>query len=135
MANFKTVPLVQRSAPVAAAAVIKSGDLIQLNAAGYAIPVPTSGWAATSSRVLGYAVDGVDNSLGANGDSQVTIRACEGFQVTLTGAAITDVGEKVYANGPASVTKTLAANEPDCGEVWQYSGTDKVFVIFRKVGL
>lgn len=135
MSKFDTVALRLRAAPVAASTSIKSGDLIQLNAAGYAIPVPTSGWSATSSRVLGYAYCDVDNSAGAAGDATVTINASDGYAVALTGAAVTDIGKKVYANGPGSVGFTNVGNEPDCGEIWQYSGDDEVFVIFRKVGL
>ena len=135
MSKFDTVALRLRAAPVAASTSIKAGDLIQLTTAGYAIPVPTSGWLASSSRVLGYAYCDVDNSAGVAGAATVTINASDGFAVELTGAAITDVGKKVYANGPGSVGFTNAGNEPDCGEIWQYSQTDEVFVVFRKVGL
>lgn len=62
---------------------------------------------------LGHAIEAVDNSAGASGAERVRVLAGEGtykLQVTLTGIAITNLGEAVYASDDGTITLTAGGN-------------------------
>ncbi len=84
--------------PVAAGAVIPSGTMYFVTAAGFATST------ATGNQFAGICVRGVDNASGANGDVNV-----EGFregQFVLPGAGFSqsDVGSKANASDNFTVT-------------------------------
>lgn len=60
----------QFSHPVEEAVVIHKGSMVGLNAAGYAVPVTE----ATGITAVGMAEESVDNTSGADGAVNVTIR-------------------------------------------------------------
>lgn len=93
------------SDPVAAATVIYAGALVQLNAAGNA--VPASATAANISR--GVARDKVDNSAGAAGDLRVeTSRGVFCFKNSAGADEITraEIGDNCYVVDDETVAKT-----------------------------
>ena len=90
--------------PVAAGAVIPSGTLYFVTAAGFATST------ATGNKFAGICVRGVDNSPDADGETNV-----EGWregQFVLEGAGFSqsDVGRKVYAVDNIAVSTTSVDN-------------------------
>lgn len=111
--------------PVAANTLIKRGDIVQINASGYAIP----GAASNGFRAVGVADSEVNNLTGSdNGGAAgaVDIEVEYGiFEMTLTGSAILP-GDAVYVAGPQSVTATPGTNGP-AGFCHEIRGTTHYF--------
>lgn len=90
--------------PVAANAVIETGGLVALNAAGYAVPAAST----VTGHVVGRSLDAANNLGGANGDLVVTpkrgIFACSNSDTAPVDVA--DVGQIVFAEAPDIIRKT-----------------------------
>ena len=87
-----------RSYQVANAKHVYKGAFVGLAIDGYAQPL-TAG-----DPFVGIAYEEGDNSDGADGDSAVRVFTIGDFGLTLTGAAITDIGRAVYAADDGTVT-------------------------------
>ncbi len=93
-----------RSFQVAAAKQVFKGALVGLASAGYAQPL-TGG-----DRFVGIAYEQIDNTSGANGDVSARVYTLGDFGMTLSGAAITDVGRPVFASADDTLTFTATGN-------------------------
>ena len=93
-----------RSFQVAAAKHVYKGALVALASTGYAQPL-TAG-----DRFVGVAYEEIDNSSGANGDLSARVYTLGDFGMTLSGAAITDVGRPVFASADATLSFTATGN-------------------------
>lgn len=60
---------------VAASALIETGKLVALNAAGFAVPASDT----VGLKVVGMAEETIDNSAGANGDKIVLVKRKKAF--------------------------------------------------------
>lgn len=99
----------QFSDPVAAATVIHAGALVQLNAAGDAVP----GSATAANVARGVAIEAVDNSAGAAGALRVaTRRGVYAFANSAGADEITraEIGDTAYVVDDQTVAKTSATN-------------------------
>jgi len=105
---------------VAAAATVFKGSLVGL-AGGYARPL------VAADPFAGIAYEQADNTHGADGDLSVRVYTQGDFQMTLAGAAVTDVGEAVYASDDATLTKTSEGNSL-VGTIVGYVTTDTIIV-------
>lgn len=124
----------RRAYPMAADAVIKSGDTVCL-LNGYAVP----GQAGTTLRAKGIAAESKDNTGGAAGALSVeVILSCgpdgvRSFKRTNdpgAGAlAAADVGSKVYVLNATGVTKTTSGNSV-AGELDRIDASGNPWVIF-----
>ena len=94
--------------PVAAGKRIFSGAVVCLNATGYATPAIT----AEGLKFPALAIEGADNSAGANGDILVAVeRTVVGLDcdVSVTRAVI---GQKVFLVDDHTVTATASGKSP-----------------------
>lgn len=87
---------------VTASTTIYAGDLVMVTS-GYAVPADDT----ASSLFVGVAKEQVDNSSGADGDETVDCYLSGVVSCVAVGAAqATWVGQKVFANGDATVALT-----------------------------
>lgn len=100
--------------PVAASTTIYSGGFVGILASGYVQPYVNSTPGTTLAgfdRLVGIALEEVDNGSGSAGDltCKVLISGC--FYHAVSGLAITDVGAPVYASDSGTLTKVALGNE------------------------
>ena len=99
--------------PVAAATTIYSGGFVGMLATGYAQPYVNSTVATSLTgfdRLLGVALEEVDNSAGAAGALTVKVLISGCFKHAVSGLAITDIGTPVYASDDNTLTKVALGN-------------------------
>ena len=77
----------------AAVDIIYKGGMVCLNAAGYAAPASD---AVAYSRVIGVAMENVDNSGGAVGDINVMVQTNRTFRFACASIEAADVGRMMY---------------------------------------
>lgn len=104
------------------------GSMIFIQADGYATT------AAGGLAFLGHADAECDNSAGSSGDKSVRVRRGEyRLQVTLTGVAIADVGDPIYASDDGTLTKTSTSNSL-VGRIVRYVAANTCVVEFNGIG-
>lgn len=99
--------------PVAAATTIYAGSLVGMLATGYVQPYVASTVATTLTgfdRLVGIALEEVDNSSGLAGALTVKVLIGGCFYHAVSGLAITDVGAPVYASDDSTLTKVALGN-------------------------
>lgn len=89
---------------VIAADIIYEGAAVGDNGSGYARPL-TAG-----DPFLGFAEEKADNSAGAAGALNVTVKTKGRVQLAIGSLAITDVGKPVYASDDDTFTLTAGSN-------------------------
>ena len=108
-----------RSFAVAAGEHIYKGAFVGLSSGGYAQAL-TAG-----DLFIGVAYEEADNSSGSAGDASVRIYTLGDFRHALSGAAITNLGDAVYASADDTLTFTSTSNSyvgcavdvPSSGEI------------------
>ena len=93
-----------RSFQVAAGLHIFKGSLLGLTSGSYLRPL-TAG-----DLFVGIAFEEMDNTGGANGDLSSRVYTLGDFGLTLTGAAITDIGRPVFASADDTLTFSADGN-------------------------
>jgi len=95
-------------APIAASTKIEAGNLVALNASGYAVHASD----AANLKVIGRAEETVDNSAGSAGDLAIPIkRGAFCFANDATQAVtIAHVGKKIYVKDSATVQSATGTN-------------------------
>ena len=99
--------------PVAAATKIYSGAFVGMLATGYVQPYVGSTVATTLTgfdRLVGVAVEEIDNSAGSAGDKTVRVLISGAIYHAVSGLAITDVGAPVFASDDNTLTKVALGN-------------------------
>ncbi len=99
--------------PVAASTKIYSGGLVGMLSTGYVQPYAGSTVATALTgfdRLVGVALEAVDNSAGSAGDLTVDVLTSGCFYHAVSGLAITDVGAPVYASADGTLTKVALGN-------------------------
>lgn len=94
-----------RRVPLPANGKIFQGALVQINAAGYAVP----GSATAANVAIGRAEESVDNTGGANGDRGIDVkRGVFRYANSAAGDLIgrTEIGKTVYVVDDQTVAKT-----------------------------
>lgn len=92
-----------RSFKVAASAHVYKGGFIGLNS-GYARAL------TAADQCVGVAYEEADNSSGSDGDITGRVYTQGDFLHTLTGAAVTNIGDAVYASADDTLTFTSSGN-------------------------
>jgi hypothetical protein len=92
-----------RSFQVAASAHVYKGGFVGLNS-GYARAL------TASDQCVGIAYEEGDNSSGSAGDITVRVYTQGDFLHTLSGAALTNIGDAVYASADDTLTFTSSGN-------------------------
>ena len=108
-----------RSLQVAASKHIYKGALVGLSSGGYAQPL-TAG-----DLFVGIAYEEIDNTNGGDGDVSVRLYTLGDFGHSLSGAAVSNIGDAVYASADDTLTFTSASNSyvgravdvPSSGEI------------------
>ncbi|MGL5344844.1 MAG: hypothetical protein ACRC9O_09615 [Plesiomonas sp.] len=116
--------------PCERAVVIGAGNVVCVNADGYAIP----GGKGAGYRVVGVSDDAVDNSIGAQGERSILVRRAKAFYLDNSATApITqaDVGKPCYLQDSVTVTQSDADNAPLAGRVLTVSADEGVQVLFN----
>ena len=113
--------------PVAATTHIYAGTLVFLNAAGYA----DDDIAAGANTFAGVSIAEVDNSGGANGDTDVEVYAEGIFELTGAGFTQGTVGENIYASDNYTATET-STNNVLIGTCVEFVSATKILVKFHK---
>jgi hypothetical protein len=93
-----------RTFKVAASTTIYKGSLVSVQADGYAAPL------TAAELFVGVAYEEIDNSAGADGDKSVRVYTVGDFNHALSGAAIANVGDEVYASDDGTLTFTSTSN-------------------------
>ncbi len=93
-----------RTFQVEGTAHIYKGSLVGLASTGYAQPL------AAGDPFVGIAYEEIDNTSGANGALTVRVYTLGDFGLSLSGAAITDIGRPVFASADDTLTFTGAGN-------------------------
>jgi hypothetical protein len=93
-----------RSFKVAGSTKIYKGSLVSIQADGYVAPL-TAG-----ELFAGFAYEEVDNSAGSDGDKTVKVYTQGDFEHALSGAAIANLGDEVYASDDGTLTFTSTSN-------------------------
>lgn len=96
----------QEDYPVIAADIIYEGAAVGENASGYARPL------AAADPFLGFAVRKADNSGGAAGDINVTVKTRGRVQLAVAGATAITANDRqaVYASDDNTFTLTASSN-------------------------
>jgi len=115
----------RNSAPIIADDIVYEGAMVGDNASGYGRPL------VAGDPFLGHNIEKVDNTGGAAGDKNITLRSGRyRLKVTLTSVAITDVGKVVYASDDATLTLSQGGNSR-VGVVVRYDTTNTCIVEFQ----
>ncbi len=93
-----------RSFKVGGAETIYKGSFVSVDSSGYAAPL------AAAETFVGLAYDQADNSAGSDGDKSVKCYTQGDFELALAGAAITNIGDAVYASDDGTLTFTSTSN-------------------------
>ena len=92
-----------RSFPVKASAHVYKGALVGHNG-GYARGL------VAADPFLGVAYEEADNSAGSDGDKDVRVYTIGDFDLALSGAAVTNLDDLVYASADGTLTFTSTSN-------------------------
>jgi predicted RecA/RadA family phage recombinase len=92
-----------REFPVVASAVIYRGAALSVRSSGYVGPL------AAGEQFAGFAYESVTGT-GTNGEKKVQAYVQGDFEVPLASAAVTDLGDALYASDDGTFTKTSASN-------------------------
>jgi len=112
-----------QSVPMAASVVIKEGAYVALNSSGYAVNGD-----ASQSVFLGLALEAKTGGASA-GDEYITVSLEREILIkTLTGVALTDVGESVYLEDYDNEYTLSSTGHKLVGTVTEYVGTDSAWV-------
>ena len=92
--------------PVIASDIIYEGAAVGENASGYARPL------VAADPFLGFAVEKADNSAGAAGDKNVTVKTRGRVRLTVAGATAITANDRpaVYASDDGTFTLTSTSN-------------------------
>lgn len=92
--------------PVIASDIIYEGAAVGENGSGYARPL------VAADPFLGFAVDKADNSVGAAGDKNVTVRTKGKVKLAVAGATAITANDRpaVYASDDNTFTLTSTSN-------------------------
>ncbi len=93
-----------RSLKIAASAQVFKGGFIGITSGGYARPL------VAGDEFVGIAYEEADNSAGADGDVSVRVYTLGDFGHALSGAAITNLGDAVYASADDTLAFTSTSN-------------------------
>ena len=93
-----------RSFQVAASKHIYKGAFVGLDSSGYAQPLEAG------DVFVGIAYEEIDNSSGSNGDKSVRCYTIGDVGHALSGAALTNIGDPVYASADDTLTFTSTSN-------------------------
>lgn len=121
-----------RSFLVKGATKLFQGGMVCLGATGYAIPAADAA-AMVGPKVMGIAMDTVDNSAGADGAKRVRVLAgIFALNNDTDAVALTEIGKSVYVKDDNTVRKATGTNSVVAGELFEI---DAAGVVFVKVGL
>jgi len=98
---------------VAASTTIYRGGFVSLKSDGY-LEMYVAGSSATTStgnRLIGIAMDAVDNSSGSDGDKRCQVLVDGSFEYALTGAVIGDVGAPVFLSDDNTLNKDASSGQ------------------------
>lgn len=120
--KFSEQTLKGRNLPAVASDIVYKHSALG-DASGYAQPL------SAGDRFLGFAVEQVDNSSGSAGDKYVEVYHKGEVELSVTSAAVTDIGKPVYASDDNTFTFTSGSNTYiGCVVAWVETG--KVLVSF-----
>lgn len=108
--------------PVKASSIIYEGAAVGL-ASGYARGL------VAGDDFMGFAERQADNSSGSDGAINVRVISKGLVQLTISGVAVTDVGQPVYASADGTFTLTQGTNS-FIGNVYRYVTTNTAVVAF-----
>ena len=93
-----------RSFPVKAQTHVYKGGFVGLDLNGYAQPL------VAGNQAVGLAYEEIDNTSTTDGELSVRVFTEGDFAHALTGAALTNIGDAVYASADDTLTFTATAN-------------------------
>lgn len=110
-----------RQFAVATNVKIYRGALLSVKSSGYVGPL------IAGEQFAGIALEDMDNSGGANGAKKVRAYTVGDFELPLSGAAITDIGDAIYGTADDATSKTSSSNTY-IGVITGYVGSTTVIV-------
>lgn len=116
-----------RSFQVGASKHVYKGSFVGLATTGYAQPL-TAG-----DAFVGLAYEEQDNSSGSAGDKSVRVFTVGDFGLTLSGAAVTDIGRAVYTSDDATLTFDSEGNS-FVGYVQDFVATGEIILRLNTKG-
>jgi hypothetical protein len=96
------MPLDTNAVPVKAGVKISAGMLVAKTSAGYGQPFVQG----DDNYLIGFALESVDNTDGADGDKIVSLKSSGKVSLFLSGITVADVGHAVNATGANGFSMT-----------------------------
>lgn len=93
-----------RSFKVGGGETIFKGSFVSVDASGYSAPL------GAAETFIGIAFEECDNSDGSDGDKSIRCYTQGDFEHALSGAAVTNIGDAVYASADDTLTFTSTSN-------------------------
>lgn len=93
-----------RAFKVGGGETIYKGAFVSVDSSGYGAAL------AAGETCIGLAFEECDNSTGSDGDKSIRCYTQGDFEYALSGAAVTNIGDAVYASADDTLTFTSTAN-------------------------
>lgn len=118
-----------KSYPVAASKIY-AGSLVAINSAGYAVPASDT----ASLKVVGVALEQVDNSAGAAGDKSIKVEAPIVARFNATSITQAMVGQVVYVVDDNTFDDALGTNGIKAGRLVEFISTTEGWIEIEEGG-
>jgi hypothetical protein len=102
--------------PVKAATRIYAGSMVAVDSTGYAVPATN----ATGYKLVGVALEQVDNSAGANGVVLIRVRTAGVFDFGATSISQANVGADMYVVDDQTFDDVDPGQGIKCGKLTKY---------------
>jgi hypothetical protein len=110
--------------PVKAATRIYAGSMVAVDNTGYALPAAN----ATGHKLVGVALEQVDNSTGANGAVLIRVRTTGVFDFGATSISQANVGADMYVVDDQTFDDVDPGQGIKCGKLAQYVSTTRGWI-------
>lgn len=115
--------------PVAAVKIYK-GSIVALNTSGYVVPASDT----ANLRVVGVAVEFVDNSGGAAGDKKVRVERGRAFKFAASSITQAMVGDIMYIVDDQTFDDGLGTNVIKAGRLVEFVSTTEGWIYIDNAG-
>lgn len=110
--------------PVKAATLIYAGSMVAVDNTGYAVPAGNT----AGHKLVGIALEQVNNAAGANGGVSVRVRTAGAFEFGAVAIAQTNLGADMYVVDDQTFDKTDPGQGIKCGKLVKYSAATKGWI-------
>ncbi len=110
--------------PVKAATRIYGGSMVAVDSTGYAVPAANT----AGHKLVGIALEQVNNSSGANGAVSIRVRTAGVFEFGATSISQANVGADMFVVDDQTFDDVDPGQGIKCGKLAKYSSTTKGWI-------